>query len=169
MVGFLGGFIVLAIGFVRWVPTLAGIDEVRALAEERREANEKLRTVNHDLEARNAELDEFTYVASYDLQEPLRKLTSFSELLCEDLGENIPEQAEKDIDFIVDASRRMKALVLDLLVLSRAGRMEMDVWPVPSSTIVLSGPWKRWRADWKQPTPTYAATYCLRYPWTGHW
>jgi signal transduction histidine kinase len=75
-----------------------------------------------DLKLRNAELDEFTYVASHDLQEPLRKLTSFCTLLERDIGEDVPERAQKDMKFISDSARRMQALVQDLLALSRAGR-----------------------------------------------
>ncbi len=78
-----------------------------------------------DLRLRNAELDEFTYVASHDLQEPLRKLTSFCGLLERDIGDNVPERARKDMNFITDAAERMQRLVQDLLALSRAGRSAM--------------------------------------------
>ncbi len=79
------------------------------------------------LEQKNKELDEFTYVASHDLQEPLRKLTSFSKLLSKDLGDNLPERAEIDIKYIVDAAERMRNLINDLLILSRAGRPGMKM------------------------------------------
>ena len=85
-------------------------------------ANESLRDVNEELRLRNVELDEFTFIASHDLQEPLRKLISFGDLLPKDLGEVLPEAAEKDLNFIIDAARRMRVLVQDLLALSRAGR-----------------------------------------------
>lgn len=78
-----------------------------------------------DLRLRNAELDEFTYVASHDLQEPLRKLTSFCSLLEKDVGDDIPERARTDMNFITDAATRMQGLVQDLLALSRAGRSAM--------------------------------------------
>ncbi len=70
----------------------------------------------------NAELDEFTFVASHDLQEPLRKLLAFSDWLRRDLGENRPPRVDQDLEFIVDAVNRMQGLVQDLLALSRAGR-----------------------------------------------
>ncbi len=91
---------------------------------------------NHELTLKNAELDEFSYVASHDLQEPLRKLTSFSELLIRDLGEDLPEVAARDLEFIIDASSRMQALVQELLRLSRAGRSVMECEPVSLSTCV---------------------------------
>ncbi|UCB53652.1 MAG: hypothetical protein JSV10_06545 [Candidatus Zixiibacteriota bacterium] len=83
----------------------------------------QLERANEELERKNAELDQFTYVASHDLQEPLRKVTAFSGILRQDLGDNLPERAEKDLGFIVDAAKRMQKLVQDLLALSRSGRV----------------------------------------------
>jgi PAS domain S-box-containing protein len=73
----------------------------------------------------NAELDEFTYVASHDLQEPLRKLVSFSALLERDLGKELATPVATDLRFIGESARRMKNLVQDLLALSRAGKSVM--------------------------------------------
>lgn len=85
----------------------------------------ELRHTNAALARKNAELDEFSSVASHDLQEPLRKLISFSELLKTDLGGDLPERAATDIKFITEAASRMRSLVEDLLTLSRAGRSVM--------------------------------------------
>ena len=82
----------------------------------------RLSEANQELLRKNTELDEFTYVASHDLQEPLRKLISFSRLLEIDLGGDLSETARKDLGYITDAARRMQTLVQDLLALSRAGR-----------------------------------------------
>ena len=87
-----------------------------------KQAEAKLAAHARNLELVNAELEQFTYVASHDLQEPLRKLISFSELLREDLGEDLPEMADADLGFIIDAAARMQTLVRDLLTLSRTGR-----------------------------------------------
>ncbi len=73
----------------------------------------------------NAELDEFTHVASHDLQEPVRKLIAFSDWLRKDLGDGLPPRAEQDLGFIVDAAQRMQRLVGDLLALSRTGKVSM--------------------------------------------
>lgn len=86
----------------------------------------QLERANEELKRKNAELDQFTYVASHDLQEPLRKVTAFSGMLREDIGEGLPERAEKDLGFITDAAKRMQKLVQDLLALSRSGRVEMN-------------------------------------------
>lgn len=72
-----------------------------------------------------AELDEFTYIASHDLQEPLHKMSAFCDLLRKDLGGDLPERAERDITFITEASKRMQALVRELLLLSKAGRVQL--------------------------------------------
>lgn len=73
----------------------------------------------------NDELDEFTHVASHDLQEPARKLVAFSDLLRKDLGGDLPPRAAQDMVFIVDAAQRMQRLVQDLLALSRTGHVSM--------------------------------------------
>jgi signal transduction histidine kinase len=85
----------------------------------------ELEKANTDLRRHNIELDEFNYVASHDLQEPLRKLIAFSDHLRKDLGPALPARAAQDITFIVDAAMRMQALIQDLLALSRAGRVAM--------------------------------------------
>lgn len=78
----------------------------------------------------NAELNEFTYIASHDLQEPLRKLVIFSEWLVRDLGDKLPDRAAKDLVFISEAAQRMRVLVQELLNLSRAGNRELKAEPV---------------------------------------
>ena len=77
--------------------------------------------MNKHLRQKNVELDEFTYLASHDLQEPLRKITVFSSLLRRDLGDQLPERAEQDVAFIVDAATRMQTLVQNMVDLSWAG------------------------------------------------
>lgn len=88
----------------------------------------KLRT--QDLENYNNELDQFNYVASHDLQEPVRNLISYSTLLKEDLGEELSEDVEEDLYYITTAAERMQHLVQDLLALSRAGRATVKKEPV---------------------------------------
>ena len=97
-------------------------DANAAVQEKQRE----LEAANDDLMRRNAELDEFSYVASHDLQEPLRKLVAFSEFLRQDVGDDLSERAETDIAYITESAQRMRVLVTDLLTLSRAGRSEME-------------------------------------------
>lgn len=81
--------------------------------------------MNKHLRRKNTELDEFTYIASHDLREPLRKLITFSGMLRRDLGEHLPERAERDLEFIIDAATRMQLLIQNLLDLSRVGNAIM--------------------------------------------
>ncbi len=69
----------------------------------------------------NEELERFAYIASHDLQEPLRMVNSFTELLRQDYGEKMDDQAKEYMHFITDASGRMQLLVADLLEYSRVG------------------------------------------------
>lgn len=92
---------------------------------QRRYYEEKLRDANDKLAVRNADLDEFAYMASHDLQEPLRKLISFSELLPSDLDCELTDAAATDLKFIIESAYRMRRLVQDLLALSRAGKDEL--------------------------------------------
>lgn len=85
---------------------------------------------------KNRELDEFSYVASHDLQEPLRKLISFSSMLEQDLGSDLPERAAEDVHFITDSATRMQNLVQDLLTLSRAGKKAMASEVIPLAECV---------------------------------
>jgi signal transduction histidine kinase len=83
----------------------------------------QLERINRKLVVLNAELDDFTYMASHDLQEPLQSLTAFSQLLRQDLDGSLPEKAAKDLNFITDSANRMQTLIKGLLALSRAGRV----------------------------------------------
>jgi len=107
--------------------SIRNITEVRHAQRELARQRDALEIANQDLARSNSELEQFASVASHDLQEPLRKLVSFAELLRSDLGGELPERASQDLEFITDAARRMRTLVRDLLTLSRTGTSEMKV------------------------------------------
>ena len=99
------------------------ITERRRAEEAEADRTVQLERMNRKLVALNAELDDFTYVASHDLQEPLRSLIAFSHLLGKDLGDSLPDEAARDLGFITDAAKKMQALIQGLLALSRTGRV----------------------------------------------
>jgi PAS domain S-box-containing protein len=95
----------------------------RLLEAELQEKNMRLGEANLELSERNRELDEFVYVVSHDLQEPLRTLIAFSGFLQKDYGDKLETEGQEFVRYLVDASRRMRSMIQGLLHLSRAGKV----------------------------------------------
>jgi signal transduction histidine kinase len=106
------------------------------LALERAESLARLERRTEELRRSNAELEQFAYVASHDLQEPLRSVTSFSQLLASRYADATDEKAQKYVQYITEGTGRMAQLIQDLLAFSRVATHVQAFRPVKTRLIV---------------------------------
>jgi light-regulated signal transduction histidine kinase (bacteriophytochrome) len=101
--------------------TTASRDELNREMAVRKQAEEALHLIAKDLERSNKDLEQFAYVASHDLQEPLRAVGGFMGMLKNQYYDKLDDQAREYIDFSVDGAERMQGLIEGLLAFSRVG------------------------------------------------
>jgi signal transduction histidine kinase len=92
---------------------------------------------NRKLEKKNKELDEFNYIASHDLQEPLRKIIAFGAILEADLDEVLDEESRENLTYMVDGAGRLKNIINDLLEFSRSSRRKVEMYHFELDTWVV--------------------------------
>jgi PAS domain S-box-containing protein len=108
---------------------------VRDITEQKR-IDEQLRKVVVELERSNLELEQFASVASHDLQEPLRMVSSYTQLLELEYKDKLDDDAREYIAYAVDGARRMQRLINDLLEFSRVGTRGRRLEPVDANVVL---------------------------------
>ncbi|MBW8015544.1 MAG: HAMP domain-containing protein [Planctomycetes bacterium] len=116
---------------------------LRGVIEKRMQAEESLEVSNYDLnktvgklEEANKELKDFVYIASHDLREPLRKISSFGSLLEDSLTGKLSNDEEENLQFMIDGAERMTQMIEGLLLYSRTTRQEVPFERVDLNEIV---------------------------------
>ena len=105
------------------------MEEADALVSEVKEINDRL-------EQSNRELEDFAHIASHDLQEPLRKISSFSKMLQASLEGNLDEDQQENLSFVIDGAQRMQTMIDDLLAYSRITTKAKPFQSVDPNTVI---------------------------------
>lgn len=116
---------------VKWFGTNSDIHDRKILEQTLRERTEAL-------ERSNAELEQFAYIASHDLQEPLRTVTSYVQLIERRYGNALDERGRKYVEYVVTGARKMRSLIVDLLDYSRATMAPMEGSQVDANEALIS-------------------------------
>src|SRR5207248_2871597 len=104
--------------------------------EKIRETSLRLENYTYALERSNKELDDFAYIASHDLKEPLRGLFNHATFLLEDYQDKLDEDGVRKLHRLSYLSQRMERLVNDLLYFSRLGRQELAIQPADMNEVI---------------------------------
>ena len=113
-------------------------EQVNVRTQKVQKASERLQKLNLELQRSNSDLEEFAYIASHDLQEPLRKIQSFGNLLQEECKETLEGDAGIYLDRILHSTGRMRKLINDLLEYARVSRSTTILKNIDLNTVIGS-------------------------------
>ena len=121
-----------------YLETEEGVQALGLISDitERKRAADQMAQANAELRRSNAELEQFAYIASHDLQEPLRMISSYMTLLLRRYSAQLDKEADEFIHYAVDGANRMKGLIRDLLSVSRIGTQAVRIETVPGAAVV---------------------------------
>jgi PAS domain S-box-containing protein len=153
-------------GATWWIQVIPMVDELGQIrggmsqwrdVTRRVAAEREVAAYARELERSNAELEQFAYVASHDLSEPLRMINGYLKLLQRRYRDDLDRDAQQFIDFAMDGATRMRGLIDDLLTFSRLGRDDAETEAVNLQELVEST-WRVLTAEREGPEPTLLAT-----------
>ncbi len=121
---------------IRMIGSISDISERKKYEDSLKQLNANLEKINNDLAVSNQELEQFAYVASHDLQEPLRMVTSFLTQLERKYNDQLDDKAHQYINFAVDGAKRMRLIILELLEFSRVGRLNVQKEPIDLNALI---------------------------------
>lgn len=115
---------------------LIDITKQKEAQKELLESKEKLEEINKQLSASNNELEQFAYIASHDLKEPLRMISSFTQLIVEKYKDSTDEKTDLYIKYIIEGSERLRSMIDDILKISRIGTRKNQFEKIDIAEIV---------------------------------
>lgn len=121
---------------IRAIGAMTDITERKSYEESLKRLNENLEKQAKELAISNSELEQFAYIASHDLQEPLRMVSSFLSQLERRYQDQLDDKALRYIDFAKGGAVRMRQIILDLLEFSRVGKQEEEIKPIDLREVI---------------------------------
>lgn len=121
---------------LRMIGSLEDITERKINEEQLKQLNLQLNKRMEELAVSNAELEQFAYIASHDLQEPLRMITRFLSEIQRKYNDKLDDKGKEYIHYAVDGSHRMRNLILDLLEYSRVGKFDQTIETIDLNTLI---------------------------------
>ncbi|MEZ0005147.1 PAS domain S-box-containing protein [Flavobacterium sp. 28YEA47A] len=121
---------------IRMIGSLEDISERKINEEQLKELNLQINKRMEELAVSNAELEQFAYIASHDLQEPLRMITRFLSEIQRKYSDNLDDKGKEYIHYAVDGAHRMRNLILDLLEYSRVGKFDQTIETIDLNILI---------------------------------